>query len=76
MILLLVDINNYNMKQENAIQVLIQVCEKATKAGVFSLGESSLVLQALEAFGVKAPQPEGLDADAEAEVVEDKKDKK
>ena len=49
------------MKQEEALKILVQVCEKANKAGVFSLSESSLVLQALESFGVKAPKAEEID---------------
>ena len=49
------------MKQEEALKVLIQVCEKANKAGVFTLSESSLVLQALEAFGVTAPKADKID---------------
>jgi hypothetical protein len=55
------------MKQEEALKILVQVCEKANKAGVFTLSESSLVLQALESFGVTAPK---------AEKINDSEDKK
>ena len=51
------------MKQEEAIKILVQVCEKSNKAGVFSLSESSLVLQALEAFGITAPKSDGIESD-------------
>jgi hypothetical protein len=53
------------MKQEQALQVIVQVCEKANRSGVFTLGESALVLQALEAFGVKAPKAESIDEDVQ-----------
>ena len=41
------------MTQEQSLQVIVQVCEKANKSGLFTLSESHLVLQALEQFGVK-----------------------
>ena len=62
------------MKQEQALQIIVQVCEKANKSGIFTLGESHLVLKALEHFGIKPPQVENIDEDAK--VVEEKKDKK
>jgi len=62
------------MKQEQALQIIVQVCEKGNKAGLFSLSESHLVLQALEQFGVKPPQVENIDDDAT--VVEEEEEKK
>ena len=48
------------MKKEQALQIIVQVCEKGNKSGLFTLSESSLVLQALEQFGVQPPQVEEL----------------
>ena len=62
------------MTQEQALQIVVQVCEKGNKAGLFSLSESSLVLQALEVYGVKPPAVESVD-DAN-EVQEETKTKK
>tara|TARA_R110000744_G_scaffold3191_5_gene12464 strand:+ start:1318 stop:1512 length:195 start_codon:yes stop_codon:yes gene_type:complete len=54
------------MTQEQALQIVVQVCEKGNKAGIFTLSESSLVLQALEQFGVKPPKVEDIkDADVQ-----------
>ena len=62
------------MKQEEALKVLIQVCEKANKAGVFTLSESSLVLQALEAFGVTAQKADKIDDNEAKKETTNKKD--
>jgi len=51
------------MTKEQALQLLVSVCEKASKSGLFTLSESSLVLQALEQFGVQPPQVEELKQD-------------
>tara|TARA_R100000654_G_scaffold69416_1_gene98984 strand:- start:9373 stop:9570 length:198 start_codon:yes stop_codon:yes gene_type:complete len=51
------------MTKEQATQLLVSVCEKASKSGLFTLSESSLVLQALEKFGVQPPQVEDLKHD-------------
>ena len=61
------------MKQEQALQVLIQVCEKSNRSGVFTLGESALVLKALEVFGVKAEVPNNLEDSEDTEEVKEKK---
>jgi len=54
------------MTQEQALQIVVQVCEKGNKSGIFTLSESSLVLQALEQFGVKPPKVEDIkDADVQ-----------
>ena len=60
------------MTQEQALQIIVQVCEKGNKAGIFTLSESSLVLQALEQFGVKPPKVEDI---KDADVQETKKTK-
>ena len=51
------------MTKEQALQLKVQVCEKGNKSGLFTLSESSLVLQALEQFGVQPPQVEDLKQD-------------
>ena len=51
------------MTKDQALQLLVSVCEKASKSGLFTLSESSLVLQALEQFGVKPPQVDDLNKD-------------
>lgn len=51
------------MTKEQALQLIVQVCEKGNKSGLFTLSESSLVLQALEQFGVQPPQVEDLKQD-------------
>tara|TARA_Y100001970_G_C13456384_1_gene472924 strand:+ start:266 stop:463 length:198 start_codon:yes stop_codon:yes gene_type:complete len=61
------------MKQEQALQIIVQVCEKGNKAGLFSLSESSLVLKALEQFGVKPPDVENVE---EAKEVKEESEKK
>ena len=62
------------MAREQATQLLVSVCEKANKSGLFTLSESSLVLQALEQFGVQPPKVEELEKnEAEEEVTETKK---
>tara|TARA_R100000773_G_scaffold29411_1_gene25205 strand:+ start:1561 stop:1758 length:198 start_codon:yes stop_codon:yes gene_type:complete len=61
------------MTKEQALQLLVSVCEKASKSGLFTLSESSLVLQALEQFGVQPPQVEELKQD---EVEEEKSETK
>jgi hypothetical protein len=63
------------MTQEQALQVIVQVCEKGNKSGLFTLSESSLVLQALEQYGVTPPQAKELEQDeaqdTEAKEVKD-----
>jgi len=63
------------MTQEQALQVIVQVCEKGNKSGLFTLSESSLVLQALEQYGVTPPKAEELEQDeaqdTEAKEVKD-----
>tara|TARA_R100000781_G_scaffold14469_1_gene12056 strand:- start:142 stop:339 length:198 start_codon:yes stop_codon:yes gene_type:complete len=61
------------MTKDQALQLLVSVCEKASKSGLFTLSESSLVLQALEQFGVQPPQVEDLKQD---EVEEQKSETK
>ena len=61
------------MTKEQALQLIVQVCEKGNKSGLFTLSESSLVLQALEQFGVQPPQVEDLKQD---EVEEQKSETK
>ena len=51
------------MTKEQSLQILISVCEKASKAGLFSLSESSLVLQSLENFGVTPPKVDDIKQD-------------
>ena len=51
------------MTKEQALQLIVQVCEKGNKSGLFTLSESSLVLQALEQFGVMPPKAEELEQD-------------
>lgn len=53
------------MTQEQSLQIIVQVCEKANKNGLFTLAESSLVLQALEQFGVTPPSVEEVKQDEE-----------
>ena len=60
------------MTQEQALQIIVQVCEKGNKSGLFTLSESSLVLQALEQFGVQPPQVEELQDEVAEEVSETK----
>ena len=64
------------MTQEQALQIIVQVCEKGNKAGLFSLSESSLVLQALEQFGVTPPTVDEVKQDDEAEEVTETKEVK
>tara|TARA_Y100001938_G_scaffold38106_1_gene52587 strand:+ start:448 stop:645 length:198 start_codon:yes stop_codon:yes gene_type:complete len=51
------------MTKEQALQIIVQVCEKGNKNGLFTLSESSLVLQALEQFGVQPPKVEEVQQD-------------
>lgn len=51
------------MTKDQALQIIVQVCEKGNKSGLFTLSESSLVLQALQEFGVTPPQVEDLKQD-------------
>jgi hypothetical protein len=51
------------MTKEQSLQIIVQVCEKASKSGLFTLSESSLVLQALQEFGVQPPQVEDIKQD-------------
>ena len=60
------------MKKEQALQIIVKVCEKGNKSGLFTLSESSLVLQALEQFGVQPPQVEELQDEVAEEVSETK----
>jgi len=64
------------MTQEQALQVIVQVCEKGNKSGLFTLSESSLVLQALEQYGVTPPKAEELEQNEEAEEVSETKEVK
>lgn len=64
------------MTQEQSLQIIVQVCEKANKNGLFTLSESSLVLQALEQFGVTPPTVEEVKQDEEAEEVSETKEVK
>ena len=61
------------MTKEQSLQILISVCEKASKACLFSLSESSLVLQSLENFGVTPPKVDDIKQD---EVEEQKSETK
>ena len=60
------------MTKEQALQLIVQVCEKGNKSGLFTLSESSLVLQQ---FGVMPPKAEELEQDevqeTEAKEVKD-----
>ena len=56
------------MTNEQAIQIIVQVCEKGNKSGLFTLSESSLVLQALEQFGVEVPKISDLQNNEETET--------
>ena len=60
------------MTQEQALQIIVQVCEKGNKNGLFTLSESSLVLQALEQFGVQPPKVEEVKQDDVSEETETK----
>jgi hypothetical protein len=60
------------MTQEQSLQIIIQVCEKGNKNGLFTLSESSLVLQALEQFGVQPPKVEEVKQDEVSEETETK----
>ena len=62
------------MTKDQALQLLVSVCEKASKSGLFTLSESSLVLQALEQFGVQPPQVEDLKHDDVAQEVSETKE--
>ena len=62
------------MTRDQALQLLVSVCEKASKSGLFTLSESSLVLQALEQFGVQPPQVEDLKQDDVAQEVSETKE--
>ena len=55
------------MNKEQALQIIVQVCEKGNKNGLFTLSESSLVLQALEQFGVQPPKVEEVQQDESKE---------
>jgi hypothetical protein len=60
------------MKQEQALQIIVQVCEKGNKAGLFTLSESSLVLKALEQFGVLPPAVESVEGENDVQESEAK----
>lgn len=62
------------MTKEQSLNILISVCEKASKAGLFSLSESSLVLQSLENFGVTPPKVDDIKQDDVAEEVTETKE--
>ena len=64
------------MTKEQALQLIVQVCEKGNKSGLFTLSESSMVLQALEQFGVTPPKAEELDQDDVAEEATEAKEVK
>ncbi len=61
------------MTKEQALQLIVQVCEKGNKSGLFTLSESSLVLQALEQFGVQPPKVEELEQDDNKEEASETK---
>jgi hypothetical protein len=60
------------MKQDQALQIIVQVCEKGNKAGLFTLSESSLVLKALEQFGVLPPAVESVEGENDVQESEAK----
>lgn len=64
------------MTKEQALQLIVQVCEKGNKSGLFTLSESSLVLQALEQFGVQPPKVEELQNDDVAQEASETKEVK
>ena len=64
------------MTQEQALQIIVQVCEKGNKSGLFTLSESSLVIQALEQFGVIPPKADEVKQDDVAEEVTETKEVK
>ena len=64
------------MTKEQALQLIVQVCEKGNKSALFTLSESSLVLQALEQFGVQPPKVEELENDDVAQKVSETKEVK
>ena len=60
------------MTKEQALQIIVQVCEKGNKAGLFTLSESSLVLKALEQFGVLPPAVESVEGENDVQESEAK----
>lgn len=60
------------MKQDQALQIIVQVCEKGNKAGLFTLSESPLVLKALEQFGVLPPAVESVEGENDVQESEAK----
>tara|TARA_A100001201_G_scaffold47679_4_gene47840 strand:- start:4019 stop:4216 length:198 start_codon:yes stop_codon:yes gene_type:complete len=62
------------MTQEQALQIIVQVCEKGNKAGLFSLSESSLVLKALEQYGVVPPAVESVEESNEVQEATETKE--
>ena len=60
------------MKQDQALQIIVQVCETGNKAGLFTLSESSLVLKALEQFGVLPPAVESVEGENDVQESEAK----
>tara|TARA_Y100000361_G_scaffold111063_1_gene101154 strand:- start:4390 stop:4587 length:198 start_codon:yes stop_codon:yes gene_type:complete len=64
------------MNNEQAMNIIVSVCEKSVQKGVFTLAEAHLVLNALETLGVKLPQVNQISNDDEVEVVEEKETKK
>lgn len=60
------------MTKEQALQIIVQVCEKGNKTGLFTLSESSLVLKALEQFGVLPPAVESVEGENDVQESEAK----
>lgn len=64
------------MNNDQAMNILVSVCEKSVQKGVLTLAEAHLVLSALETMGVKLPEVNSIQQDAEpveAETVKEKK---
>tara|TARA_R110002012_G_scaffold118262_2_gene266432 strand:- start:2334 stop:2522 length:189 start_codon:yes stop_codon:yes gene_type:complete len=60
---------------EQSKQLIVQGLEKATKAGVFSLAETSLLLSALKEMGIEAPElSEAKEDDVEVSETKEVKD--
>lgn len=62
------------MNNDQAMNIIVSVCEKSVQKGVFTLAEAHLVLNALETLGVKLPEVNQISN--EAEVVEEAETKK
>lgn len=62
------------MNNDQAMNIIVSVCEKSVQKGVFTLAEAHLVLNALETLGVKLPEVNQISN--EAEVLEEAETKK